>query len=325
MDKIIDEFIIYLTFNCNYSCKMCTQEGLPHPKELSAEEWDKIFADIEKNYPDAYIILIGGEPLLYKDFEKVWQKLSEHKLKKHIVTNGFFLEKYLPVLKTEWFGITLSVDGIGKTHDKIRNQKGAFEKVENALKYMCEYNKKVKENDISFWYTINFVMLPDNIDEIFDFIDLMLKYEPKEIVLNHPRYISQEKNEKMEQIISGLYDTEFLTINKTRQKILFSDEYAKKLNKIIKDVKKRYNPLIVKEFPNFKNESERINYYNENKGYSLRPNKRCLNLYKKPIILPDGTIASCMYNKLGNALEKPISEIWNNETAERKRKHFEED
>ena len=56
MNLKIDEFITYLTFRCNYSCKMCTQEGLPHPKELSVEEWDKIFADIEKNYPDAYVV-----------------------------------------------------------------------------------------------------------------------------------------------------------------------------------------------------------------------------------------------------------------------------
>ena len=167
-------------------------------------------------------------------------------------------------------------------------------------------------------------MLPDNIDEIYDFIDLMLQYEPKEIVLNHPRYISDEKNAEMQKITAGLYDTEYITVNKMRQDSLFSDEYVKKLNKIIKDIKKKYNPLLIKEYPNFRNESERIDYYNEQKGYSLRPHQRCLNLYKKPILLPDGTIASCLYNKLGNALEQPISEIWNGETAEKTRKYFEE-
>ena len=99
MTDRINEFITYITFRCNYKCKMCTQEGISQMKELNAKEWDKIFKDIEKNYPDSTLIILGGEPTLHKDFVEILERATCRNINKHIVTNGYFLEKNLPDIK----------------------------------------------------------------------------------------------------------------------------------------------------------------------------------------------------------------------------------
>ena len=80
----------------------------------------------------------------------------------------------------------------------------------------------------------------------------------------------------------------------------------------------------MEEFPKFNSKEERIAYYTEEAGYTLRPDKRCLSLDKIPFIFPDGTLANCLYNSLGNVLETPISELWQNEIANKTRKYINE-
>lgn len=318
-NNTINEFITYITFRCNYRCKMCTQEGISKTKELSAKEWDKIFKDIEKNYPGSTLIILGGEPTLHKDFAEILERASRHNIHKHIVSNGYFLEQYLPVIKKNYCGVTISIDGIGETHDKIRNHEGAFEKAEGVIKKMYEMNQNLLEDEIPLYYNINFVMLPDNIDEIYDFIDRMLQYDPKEIVLNHPRYVSTEKDNTMHSIMSSLYTGPYTSRLMMRQDTSFDNDYVQKLNEIIKDVKSKYNPNIIKELPDFYDEQERLDYYNDEKAYKLRKNRRCLSPYKIPFFFPDGSVASCLYNVCGNALKTPISKIWNGDIANKTR------
>lgn len=318
MTDRINEFITYITFRCNYKCKMCTQEGISQMKELNAKEWDKIFKDIEKNYPDSTLIILGGEPTLHKNFVEILERATCRNINKHIVTNGYFLEKYLPDIKRNYCGVTVSIDGIGKTHDTIRNHEGAFEKAENVLMKMHEMNQHLLPEEEPIYYNINFVMLPDNIDEIYDFIDRMLKHDPREIVLNHPRYVSTEKDNEMHTIMTDLYTHSYTQRLMMRQDTGFSEEYVQKLNKTIEDIKSKYDPEIIKEFPNF-TEQERLDYYNDEKAYKLRKNQRCLSPQKIPFFFPDGTVASCLYNVLGNATKQPIEKIWNNEIANKTR------
>ncbi len=316
--QTINEFITYITFRCNFKCKMCTQEGIPHTKELSAKEWDKIFKDIEMNFPGSTLILLGGEPTLHKDFAEILERATYHNIHKHIVTNGFFLEKFLPVIKKNYCGVTVSIDGIGKTHDQIRNVENAFLKAENALKKMNEINLNLLPGEMPLYYNINFVMLPDNINEIYDFIDRMLEYNPREIILNHPRYVSTSKDNEMHSIISSLYTQPYTQRLMMRQDVSFPKDYILKLNEIIKDVKSKYDPVVVKEFPDL-TEQERLDYYDDDKVYNIRKKQHCLSPYKIPFFFPDGTVASCLYNVLGNARKEPLSKIWNNQIADKTR------
>lgn len=376
--QLINEFIVYITFKCNFSCKMCTQNTVPKLQEMSVEDWDKIFKEIETYYPNSTIIFLGGEPTTYKDFDKLLEKVSCHKLHKHIVSNGYNLLEYLPIIKKHHCGVTLSIDGINDTHDKIRNKKGAFKKAENMLKEMHKINialakrkfdlyfitnfailllKNLRKNflltllhknlynienklkkfakawykknnspgeadkKIPIYYNINFVMLPDNIDEMYDYIDRMLQHKPNEIILNHPRFISLEKDFEMKKVFENLYPNPYSSRLITREDIEFSAEYVKKMNGMLKYIFSKYDRKTVKEFPEFNSEEERIAYYTD-EGYNLRKEQRCLSPYKIPFIFPDGTISSCIYNSLGNCKTTEIKAIWESESAVKTREYL---
>lgn len=321
MIEKVQEFVTYLTFRCNYSCKMCTQDGIPQMKELSGKEWDKIFSDIEQRYPNSSLVFLGGEPTLHKDFAEIIERASCHNLHKHVVTNAFYIEKYLKLLKNNMCGLTVSVDGIGETHDKIRNHKGAYAKIEEVLEKINEINKNLLPGEKPLWFNINFVLLPDNINEVVEFIKIIKKFEPNKIVLSHPRHICHENNIKMQKIVSDIYGQKCIKRLEMRNDIVFENEYVKKLNETVIYIKKTFDPAIVREHPDF-SEEERLNYYDDNLFASIRAEEKCLSPYTIPFIYPDGTVASCLYNTLGNALSERIDKIWNNIDAINTRKYL---
>jgi MoaA/NifB/PqqE/SkfB family radical SAM enzyme len=323
MQTDIQEILIYLTQKCNYSCKMCTQSGLKQIENLDLEKWDKIFQSISQDFPNSMIIFLGGEPTLHKDFYQILELTKKYHLyKQHVVTNGSFLLENLHKLKKNYCGMTISIDGLRNTHDKIRNSKGAYDRTVSAIKEMYKRNKTILEKRERYFYGINYVMLPENIDETEDFVKEFIKYNPKDITLNHVRFapidsiISIEK--QMKDIFPEIKTERHLM---TRQTISFSKEYVLKMNEVIKRAKS-ISPL-VKEFPDF-TEQERIDYYDEEKIITLKPDLICPSPYKIPTILPDGTVLSCLYNKLGNILETPLSVLWQNEIANRTRLYLDE-
>ena len=97
------DFIINLTFRCNLRCKMCTQYGenfKEHAQEeLSIKDWLKFLDEIKEFNPKPKLILMGGEPFLYKDFETLFETAYNLGIKTHIITNGYFLDKYIDTLK----------------------------------------------------------------------------------------------------------------------------------------------------------------------------------------------------------------------------------
>ncbi len=321
MSQNIREILIYLTLNCNYSCKMCTQNGLRHYAEMDTEKWDNIFADIKRDYPDVFLIFLGGEPLLHKEFDKIINSATKNYLKKHVITNGSLLNKErLWFLKENYCGMTISLDGLWQTHDKIRNANGAYQKVIESLKIMHDFNQSAKKEEKRFFYDINYVMLPENIDETKDFIKEISKYKPTRIMLNHTRYASFEKREEMKDEIEKIFKNPYSHHLMMRSNIEFSEDYIKKMNEIVNELKNSYPDFVV-EIPDF-SEEERLAYYDDERVYDLKPNWRCASPYKIPTILPDGTVLSCLYNNLGNVNEQTLSELWQNEIAQTTRDYL---
>ncbi len=322
MTQKIQEILIYLTQRCNYSCKMCTQDGLPPIGEMGLDEWDKIFSNIEHDFPNCFLIFLGGEPTLYKHFDEILDCATKHNLRKHVVTNGSLLKGHLPAIKRNYCGVTISIDGLNQTHDKIRNARGAYDTAIDVIKEMYEYNKSVDDEKLGYFYYINYVMLPENIDETLGFIEELAKYKPKNIILNHTRYASFEKRLEMREEMTKIFDNPYNQHLMMRSIIDFPSDYVLKMNEIVKQAKSTFSPM-VSEFPDL-TEEERLAYYDDEKVYDLRPNWKCPSPYKIPTILPDGTVLSCLYNKLGNAYEQPISELWENDIAKKTRDYLNE-
>lgn len=111
-----------LTNRCNLRCKHCYFFEQEVPEEFSDEEWLAKFKEMGTSWNKTRSVTwIGGEPLLRKELIEQGKKYFAHNL---IVTNGLIT---LPDWKDVHFHI--SIDGDEEAHEKMRNQKGIYQKI----------------------------------------------------------------------------------------------------------------------------------------------------------------------------------------------------
>lgn len=128
---------LQLTRLCNLRCRFCGQWGVRgffrrcDSAGLTLKEWKSV-VDTLARHGDAVdhrplVMLWGGEPLLYPDFDAAVGYLRNHGFELGVITNGTLLDKYSDLVKNEFATVYVSIDGDRKIHDSIRGQ-GVFEK-----------------------------------------------------------------------------------------------------------------------------------------------------------------------------------------------------
>lgn len=308
------DFIIYLTNRCNLACEMCSQYGENFkenaPKELSLDEWRGFLQDISDTNPKPKIILLGGEPLLYKDFDKFFKMLQGFELPVHIVTNGTLLDKHLEVLADSDVTITISIDALGEKHDKIRGKHGTFTKVIENIKLANQMQKK----GAKFKLLINSVMLPDNVNALSEFIEYMQQFNIEQFVFQHLQFSSIEMNSKTNVIWKKDVGCEFSNENfLTKKSYKITPEYVQ----AIKENLAKAARVCKKEtfvFPYLK-DKEMDNYYFDKDLDKIRPYLTCTTPWLSVFISPDGYVSNCIQNTIGNIKENDFWTLWNNENA----------
>lgn len=129
-----DEIQIFYVpnYTCNFNCSYCYQndyknEVVPFSKEVI----DAFFRYVTNKFAGRkkYITLFGGEPLLNNSQQKnsvayFIEKCSQHHLELAIVTNGYYLRDYIPLLSNvDIREIQVTLDGIGDMHNHRRHLK----------------------------------------------------------------------------------------------------------------------------------------------------------------------------------------------------------
>lgn len=307
------EFIVYLTNRCNLCCEMCTQYGENFkensPREMSIDEWDKFFRSIADVYPKPKIILIGGEPFLYKDFDILFEKLQKYGFFVHIVTNGTLLDKHLDVLFNAETAITISLDGLGDVHDKIRGKQGTFNKVIENIKKA----NKLQKAGAKFKLLINSVILPDNVDKMADFVSYIQQFNIEQIVFQHLQFSSEEYNYKTNIEWQKKLGCEFKNNFITKKVYNINEDYIEKIKKSMKILEKvcQVETFV---FP-YLTDSEMTKYYLEKNLDEIRPYLTCTTPWLYAFVGPDGYVSNCIENTIGNIKENDFWELWNNEKA----------
>lgn len=143
--------VFFTTFRCNLHCAMCyiwTKQK--QNKELSIDEIRYIFNDRLINNNLEIINITGGEPTLRDDLAEIIRIILEQcRNLKHIdiSTNGVDtkrvvdqLERILAILLPTSVKLTVSIslDGLGETHERVRGTPNIFAKVEQTIKELKE-------------------------------------------------------------------------------------------------------------------------------------------------------------------------------------------
>jgi uncharacterized protein len=130
-----DEVQIFFVTNytCNFACSYCYQDQYQNPgNELNKEIIDAFFSYIKKAFAQKkkYVTVFGGEPLLNgkqhrENISYLIEKSVSEGIELCFVTNGYYLEEYLPILKKGKIReIQVTLDGVGEAHEKRRFLRG---------------------------------------------------------------------------------------------------------------------------------------------------------------------------------------------------------
>ncbi|MCH2227828.1 MAG: radical SAM protein [Candidatus Caenarcaniphilales bacterium] len=169
---------MFLTNRCNLFCDHCGQSS---GKALSNEmTLDEIFSVIEelKDLNVKYVSLSGGEPFLREDIFEIIDRLKEYGFIVGVISNGLITDsKLLDKLKTSAIdSLSLSIDGLEVTHNKIRGSSNSFASVVDFLKFI------VNETDIPMSSVVTCVS-PNSLRELESLRDLIFSIGVKSWVL----------------------------------------------------------------------------------------------------------------------------------------------
>jgi uncharacterized protein len=121
------------TYECNFACSYCYQVGYPkNNKDDNAAVADAFFSYVKEHFAGRkkYVTLFGGEPLITGNRNRLFlehfiSRCNEYGLELAVVTNGYSLEAFVPLLATAALReVQVTLDGSEETHNSRRSLKG---------------------------------------------------------------------------------------------------------------------------------------------------------------------------------------------------------
>jgi MoaA/NifB/PqqE/SkfB family radical SAM enzyme len=272
MPKILPmNLVVSVTYRCNSRCKTCNIYK-KKADEFSIEEFNKTFHSF--GHALYWVTLSGGEPFLRQDIVQICQSLYQNCRPRiiNIPTNGLLsdiiFQKTEEILKScpkSQVIINLSIDGIGKQHDEIRNVRDGFSRV------MKTYNSLKILNYPNFTLGVHIVISKFNVNQIPEIYQELEKMNPDSII-----------TEVAEQRVE--LDTMEANITPSLE------DYSKVVDFLCEKLKKHKSLGISKVTKAF-----RLQYYRMAKETLLKKRQiiPCYAGFNSAHIAPDGDVWSC--------------------------------
>lgn len=163
-----------LTYRCNSRCSTCGiwRMGEPQRRELTAGELHGFFGENRGLLSGVKTIqLTGGEPFLREDIAEVAEAIWSHIPRAFVwvATNGSLpdtirgrVEEMLEATPTGGLGITISLDGLGETHDAQRGVPGSYALAVETLTGLS----RLREEHLRLGLSAGMTITPRNQGEI---------------------------------------------------------------------------------------------------------------------------------------------------------------
>ncbi len=166
--------IVYVDGRCNMHCGFCVHAAMDARKSgrILPSDWGSAFKRAKSLL---HLTITGGEPFVRKDLTEIISEIIKNSgvPRVSIKSNGFYLKRikeYIPELiykyKNTEFTLSISLDGPKEIHDKVRNFKGAYDKVLETVEIMKEYRKEK-----NFFLRLASVITEDNKNALPEFLN----------------------------------------------------------------------------------------------------------------------------------------------------------
>lgn len=295
-------YFFELTYKCNLNCPYCYVGSDRNKNELTTQEWFKVIEQIPWY---SIVTLVGGEPLLRKDFVEILQKTAKKTLGKvSVVTNGILINDDIidAFIKTNMLLLSVSLDGYGKNHDKNRGKEGIFDTVISNLDKVNAAKSKSKRPLVD----IKTIVLENNLDDLPKLYKLCEEMNFDFLSVSFLR----NNNLKQNSILREQFGEEFYA-QKYPIKPYFDMEHFKEVYREIEGMKGKTQLRFAPKFPDI-NTIENIEKFF---SYSDKPineiYKPCLYPFSDMMINPEGNVYPCLSLKIGNVREKSLKEVFN--------------
>lgn len=133
-------FVVWeLTLACNMRCEHCgSAAGRARPDELTRDEMLRVCDDLGELGCER-VTLLGGEPLIHPHWDAVARRIRDNGFRANVITNGWTLadEGLCDRLAAAELSIVgVSVDGLERSHDKLRHKPGSFRRIVRGLELL---------------------------------------------------------------------------------------------------------------------------------------------------------------------------------------------
>jgi MoaA/NifB/PqqE/SkfB family radical SAM enzyme len=299
-------YSLELTYRCNLSCPYCYVGNFERKEELSASDWKAIINQIPFY---GLITLVGGEPLIRKDFDEIFDAAIARVLGKvNVVTNGVLLHER--ILKTfidkKLLLLGISLDGYEKNHDRNRNKEGLFANITENLDILKSLKRKEGQKPHVDIKTIIFENNLDDLPKIYTYCEY---YGADFLSLSFLRTNLLKQNANLrDEFLPEFYESEYPIVP------YFDMEHFKEVYKELASLSEN-SRVKIRWAPKF-------DYFDDKLGTILRflqqGNNPVENIYKpcmypwsNVIITPYADMYPCLSYKIGNVKDKPVKEVWN--------------
>lgn len=200
-----------LTRTCNLECAHCysSSKNRDYSHELTTAQACKALADL-KDADCFSVILSGGEPMIREDLFDIAAESKRLGLLTSLSTNGTLIgaPQAARIRATGFDYVGISLDGVGRTHDRFRGQVGSFDKALEGMRNCREEGLKVG---------LRFTLTQNNLPDLPAVFNLAEREAIDKIYLSHLVYSGRGKaNNAMD-----------LTVDQAREAMRFIIEKAR--------------------------------------------------------------------------------------------------
>jgi MoaA/NifB/PqqE/SkfB family radical SAM enzyme len=293
--------MLQLTARCNARCLHCdiwkNRGGEETP---TVEQWKNLLRDIRNWLGTVHVVFTGGEALLRPYATSLVSHASDLGLLPEVLTHGYWIDqtRIEGLARARPWRITMSLDGLGPVHSKIRGREDFFERSYASLLTLDRIRRQEK---LRFSIRFKTVLMAHNLDEVCAVADLAARfgadvfYQPIEQNYNRPE------------------DPDWFTTSENWPK-----DTAKAVTTVQKLVALKNQGLPVAN--SFRQLNAMIEYFNDPAG--LRTETQNHSAHEpKPVcssltdleIRPSGEVYICSRKpSIGNIRTQPIRMLWAN-------------
>ncbi len=160
------------TLQCNENCFHCGSRATREKREeLTADDFKRILAEVREDFDISrmQLCITGGEPMLRRDFFEIMSYAHELGFRWGMTSNATLIDHDVAHRLAEcgMSTISVSIDGLKDTHDRLRGMKGGYERAMKGIQCLIDEGSF---QAVQVTTVINHQNI-DELDELFAIMD----------------------------------------------------------------------------------------------------------------------------------------------------------